>query len=688
MQDKRRFATPQQRQAAFVLANGCCQMCGTELQPDWHCDHVKPWVHGGETDILNLQALCPACNLRKGATEMAKIDLRPHQKNAINKLSKLSRPEGEVNYFDPHVQKAWATLDMCVASGKTILGATVAKLLLEERVVDRVIVVCPAGVISGWHKAFICVGVQGVTANPTNGSIIFGGGYVTSFSAVNANCHVHRQRSMQGKDGRAIRTLVIIDEVHHLAEGDNEMAQQWGASHKIAFGDATRILCLSGTPFRTRRQESIPFCQYEPSPEGGYRLQADFHYSITDGVKDKFLRIPHFSLSDGVQRFEIAPRHDEEDVNEEGRVPWELTLVDAEQEGLSGPALLNYITEAYRDAIDIGYEYLNELKKSDPRAKILIIGDNKNHAESIKSYAATKSSGEPCVIVSDSDEGASGELIDRFRSSDRDTCVSIDIVSEGVDIPDLRVLVYLCRKRTLTRLFQVSGRVMRVRGTDPLGVNDFCHIVFPDIHEFRVFADGLVGDIQHELDEEPREAREGGLPPPRRDVVTLAGEASVTGIKAHSDGSVQDLCPHELRAAQAYCQRMMPPTAYGRLRPVDLIGTWRMSGSVAVEAETVEETTIDTDALTADYHSRLNSAVKSIFSTLADLVPKEGDWKGELNKSINFEINRQAGVLSRAKGKIDIAGLQKCLDAAEVIKTTSAIHNRIVSSVIAKGGAA
>ena len=37
------------------------------LQPGWHADHVKPVSAGGATEPANGQALCPRCNLEKGA---------------------------------------------------------------------------------------------------------------------------------------------------------------------------------------------------------------------------------------------------------------------------------------------------------------------------------------------------------------------------------------------------------------------------------------------------------------------------------------------------------------------------------------------------------------------------------------------------------------------------------------------
>ncbi len=45
---------------------GKCMYCGCYLAKGWHIDHIYPREHGGSNDLVNLQGLCPPCNLRKG----------------------------------------------------------------------------------------------------------------------------------------------------------------------------------------------------------------------------------------------------------------------------------------------------------------------------------------------------------------------------------------------------------------------------------------------------------------------------------------------------------------------------------------------------------------------------------------------------------------------------------------------
>jgi 5-methylcytosine-specific restriction endonuclease McrA len=48
------------------LQRGRCAACSVSLKTGYHCDHVVPIHADGTNDILNIQLLCPSCNLRKG----------------------------------------------------------------------------------------------------------------------------------------------------------------------------------------------------------------------------------------------------------------------------------------------------------------------------------------------------------------------------------------------------------------------------------------------------------------------------------------------------------------------------------------------------------------------------------------------------------------------------------------------
>jgi len=54
------------RAALWIAADGKCQMCGIDLPDDWHADHIIPFAITRKTNVHEMQALCPECNIRKG----------------------------------------------------------------------------------------------------------------------------------------------------------------------------------------------------------------------------------------------------------------------------------------------------------------------------------------------------------------------------------------------------------------------------------------------------------------------------------------------------------------------------------------------------------------------------------------------------------------------------------------------
>ena len=74
--DPQRAFTDAQRKVIWIRDGKRCQVrthCdGMECDWDnWHADHKTPWSKGGTTTVENGQVCCPACNLSKGATELA-----------------------------------------------------------------------------------------------------------------------------------------------------------------------------------------------------------------------------------------------------------------------------------------------------------------------------------------------------------------------------------------------------------------------------------------------------------------------------------------------------------------------------------------------------------------------------------------------------------------------------------------
>src|SRR6266545_2990881 len=104
-------------------------------------------------------------------------------------------------------------------------------------------------------------------------------GYVTTYAQVAGKPRLHAART------GARRTLVVLDEVHHAGDG-----LSWGDAVGEAFADAARRISLTGTPFRTRPDELIPFVRYDSSADGTLKSRADFRYGYREALRDGIVR--------------------------------------------------------------------------------------------------------------------------------------------------------------------------------------------------------------------------------------------------------------------------------------------------------------------------------------------------------------------------------------------------------------
>jgi superfamily II DNA or RNA helicase len=64
----RTLRSKRDRALLWYAADGRCQACGEPLPEDWHADHTVPWRLTHRTNLFEMQALCPSCNLKKGGT--------------------------------------------------------------------------------------------------------------------------------------------------------------------------------------------------------------------------------------------------------------------------------------------------------------------------------------------------------------------------------------------------------------------------------------------------------------------------------------------------------------------------------------------------------------------------------------------------------------------------------------------
>lgn len=331
-------------------------------------------------------------------------------------------------------------------AGKTAFALELAARLVAAREVDRVVVVAPTDHLrTQWAAAAFAAGLQ---LDPTLGNGVGPlrpgmDGYVATYAQVAARPRVHRARVERA------RTLVVLDEVHHAGDG-----LSWGEAVEEAFAPARRRLSLTGTPFRTRADERIPFVRYVTEPDGGLRSVADVGYGYRDALADGVVRPVVFAAYTGVSRW----------LNSAGEV------VSA---GLTGDNTRDVEAAAWRTALDPGGQWVpHVLAAMDDRishlreagmagAAGIVLASDVSDARAYADVVRRVTGRAPVVVTSD-DKAASARLA-AFAAGDERIVVCVRMISEGVDIPRAACLAWLTSYRTPLFFAQAVGRVVRAR---------------------------------------------------------------------------------------------------------------------------------------------------------------------------------------------------------------------------------
>jgi superfamily II DNA or RNA helicase len=327
-------------------------------------------------------------------------------------------------------------------AGKTTFALTVARVLLDQRVVERVVIVVPTEHLkSQWAASAARLGMS-LDAEFTNSSAVNAShnGVVVTYAQVGMKPTKHYQVAT------ARKTLVILDEIHHAGD-----AKSWGDGVRFAYEQAERRLALTGTPFRSD-DSAIPFVLYKDI-DGALVSQADYTYGYQE------------ALSDGVVRPVVFLAYS-------GNARWRDSAGEEYEARLGEPLNAEQTARAWRTALDPAGEWipavlaaahtrLMQLRENIPDAGGLVIATDTTTA---RAYAKIleRISGRPVTVVL-SDEAGSSDRIKTFSDSTDFWMVAVRMVSEGVDVPRLAVGVYATSASTPLFFAQAIGRFVRSR---------------------------------------------------------------------------------------------------------------------------------------------------------------------------------------------------------------------------------
>lgn len=335
--------------------------------------------------------------------------------------------------------------------------------------------------------------------------------------------------------------IVILDEIHHAAS-----ERSWGNGVEMAFGTAAHRLLLSGTPFRTD-DSPIPFVNYSHGDHG--EAVADYEYGYGEAL-----------LDGGVVRPVYFPRFD-------GHMEWmsaDGAIIEAgfdddlasSQWGARLRTALSVDGQWIRTVVDHAHRRLTDVRHNHPNAGGLIIATDHEHARAIAQLLERRHRVTPRIALSDDPKAS--DVIDEFAASDEEWIVAVRMISEGVDIPRLRVAVFATTTTTAMFFRQAVGRI--ARWTAGLRQQK-AYMFLPDDVRLRGHAALIAEQRRHSIEVRRERADDGAL-----DQIQDGREEQMSLFSALSSTAVEAPAADGLDASENYVS--LPDDLEGW--PVDL----------------------------------------------------------------------------------------------------------------------
>lgn len=384
------------------------------------------------------------------------VRLRPWQHAALARFSAATGPDF----------LAVAT----PGAGKTTFALAALRTALARHPA-RVVVVAPTAHLKlQWARAASFLQLHLDPAwSPADGALPADmHGVVTTYQQVAASAAALRAVA-QG-------ALVVLDEVHHAGE-----EQAWGQSLRHAFERSARRLSLSGTPFRSDTR-AIPFVRYEQE-----EAVPDFEYGYGDALRDGRVVRPVYFPKVGGQMEWSAPDGSLYEASFEDP----LTTALANQRLRTALSLEGeWLPSVLRDAVD----RLHEVRRTQPNAGGLVIATDQEHARGIADLLQRRFRVTASTVTSD--DPSASDRIAAFAENSAEWLVAVRMVSEGVDIPRLRVGVYATITTTDLFFRQAVGRFVRWTPGVP---NQRAWLYIPDDVRLRTRAAQIGEQRRHSL---------------------------------------------------------------------------------------------------------------------------------------------------------------------------------------------
>jgi superfamily II DNA or RNA helicase len=654
----RQHPSPALRAHVFSRSGGVCQRpaCDAQITMEtFHVAHLRARANDGLLHEDNLEAWCSRCNLALGAAnaEDRRLPPREWQLAAIDRV------------VEPIVRNGAATVSAAPGAGKTVFAGLVFETLRELDIVDRMLVFVPRrGLADQWAGALAKhrhLEVKPHSPIERQGQC---GVVVTYQSLGNRDALSAHQNQVQFR-----RTLIVLDEVHHVGERPDGHLPTWARNISLLAGDVERhslnvsgVLNLSGTLWRSAKGERITTVRYRTVDENRLQSLVDFEVTVAELVARGELRPLDLYRMDAQVR--IADYRNLEHV--EG----DLSDLD-EKPARAVMASLGKIDEwrtafvaAVLDRLEVAHRALEG-----HHVKALIVASRQDHARAFYEEVdkqMTERGLRPLAALAITDEADAQATLDNFRAQKRvGVLCTVDMAGEGYDCPDITVVGYASNKLTSLYVRQVTARAMRVTTRErELETVIPAAIVVPDAQElveqlvtylapftYEVLIPENGDDDRDRAEPEPKGPPQ--LPLPRFVLESARPDGNDTVTVAYADGSQEDV---DSSIAQRLAIELERANVKGIFAPRVIAASRRTVGDLLsakpfdrqnTDAAVLERLTTGTEAV-AKAEATRSATIEERARMLQDQIAKWAGWWAKNGDSppsyFNRAVNEGAGI--------------------------------------------
>lgn len=462
------------RERVFARSNGQCEHdgCGETIALEtFHVAHLRARAHGGPLHESNLAAWCARCNLTMGARDTADRRLVPRewQLAALNQVISTIARSGA------------ATVSAAPGAGKTVFAGLVFEVLREAGVVDRMLAFVPRrALVNQWAEA-LAAG-RHLELKPHSAIERAGqDGAVVTYQSLGSRDALEPHQAQVDRR----RTLLVLDEVHHVGERPGGVLPAWARNVGELAGDVAAnklgvagVLNLSGTLWRSARGERISTVRYRTIDDNRLESLVDFEVTVGELVGRGELRpIDLYRLGAQVRLADYQNlEHIEGDLSDLDEKPARAAMASLSSIGSWRKAFVT----AVLDRLEWAHRALDG-----HHVKALIVANRQQDARAFHDEVNQQMRDrglQPLAALAISDEPEAKDTLLYFGDQERvGVLCTVDMASEGYDCPDIAVIGYASNKLTSLYVRQVTARAMRVTKRErELGFVIPAAVVLPD----------------------------------------------------------------------------------------------------------------------------------------------------------------------------------------------------------------